>query len=357
MTESGDAEQPDWAEAIAKALAVGAGAAAGLPLGPPGLVGGAVAGALLEPVVVQLLQRVGIDGKRRSGEALAAAFEATGLPLKETLSRMSSDEQFRLLTGTAIIAAAHTAWEEKVQTLGRSLASGLIAVDEPEINVEELIMSAIADIEGPHLALLDLLVSWRPPRTSGEVDPVPLDISGYSYSRRHDRAWDVGWRKWYLEEIRQHRPRLAKVFTGLIGTPQRHGLAAYETNASDVIKKLSYTFQKDVNRLEQQQRTGRRRSRPAAAGIVQPVTGTWEPTEFGEEVWLRFRAAGAKVPDVWARVLETFLTWLHMARTVRRRVGTKVDGSAFRVCHVCVPDTSLTIFGSIPASTGRELLS
>ena len=67
-----------------------------------------------------------------------------------------------MLTGFALEAATRTAWEDKVRTLGRSLASGLLADDNAKIDTEQMIIAAIADIEGPQLAMLELLVRWRP---------------------------------------------------------------------------------------------------------------------------------------------------------------------------------------------------
>ena len=55
------------------------------------------------------------------------------------------------LTGFALSAATRTVWEDKVRTLGRSLASGLLAEDNAEIDTEQMIIAAITDIEGPQL--------------------------------------------------------------------------------------------------------------------------------------------------------------------------------------------------------------
>ena len=60
-----DAEQSDWIEVAAKAWAAGTGAALGLPFGPAGALGGAIAGTLLEPVARNLLQYLSADAKRR----------------------------------------------------------------------------------------------------------------------------------------------------------------------------------------------------------------------------------------------------------------------------------------------------
>jgi hypothetical protein len=310
MTDSEDAEQTadegaeqtDWAEVTARAWALGTGAALGLPLGPPGFVGGAIAGALLEPLALKLLQYLSGDAKRRSGEALSAACGASGVSAEETLSRMFSDEKFRLLAGTAMIAAAHTAWEDKVRTIGRSLATGLLASDEAEVDAEQMILSAIADMEAPHVALLDLFVACRPPIYSGEPGIVRLEIPEYSHSRSFNGEWDAHERKWARRIILEYRPRLAPVFPSLVGTLQRHGLAFFEDNSDREIKQLQKAVEQEAARRDQERRgggTGSTPRRSSTAFNVRTVPGTWEPTELGEQVWLRFHEAGTNIPDVW----------------------------------------------------------
>jgi hypothetical protein len=307
MTDSEDAEQidegaeqTDWAAVAARAWATGTGAALGLPLGPAGVVGGAIAGALLEPVAYNVLQYLSADAKRHSGEALSAACEASGLSAEDTLSRMFSSEKFRLLAGTAIVAAAHTTWEDKVRTLGRSLASGLLASDDAEIDTEQMIISAIADIEAPHVALLDLFVAHHPPSLAEEREPARLDIPEYSHSRRFDGGWSVNERKWENRAILFYRPRLAPVFPSLVGTLQRHGLTLFEDNSDREIKQLEEAVEKEAVRRDQERRIrGTPPRRSSTAFKVKTVPGTWEPTELGEQVWLRFHQAGTNIPDVW----------------------------------------------------------
>jgi hypothetical protein len=295
-----EAEQTDWVEVAAKAWAAGTGTALGLALGPVGSVGGAIAGVFLEPFALKLLQYLNGDAKRRSGEALSAACEASGLSTEQTLSRMFSDEKFRLLSGTAMIAAAHTAWEDKLRTIGRSLASGLLASDEAEIDEEQMILSAIADMEAPHVALLDLFVAYRPPMYSGEPDVVRLEIPEYSYSRSLNGTWDALDRKWEKRIVLHYRPRLASVFPSLVGTLERHGLALFEDNSDREIKQLQKAVEQEAARRDQEGRGGSFPPRRSTGAFkVRNVPGTWEPTELGELVWRRFHQAGTNIPDVW----------------------------------------------------------
>ena len=259
----------------AQALAAGLGTLAGLPFGPAGAVVGAALGPLLVPVAEEIFREVGMDGRRRSGEALAAACEASGLSAEDTITRALSNDKSRLLSATAIVAATHTAWEDKVRTLGRSLASGLLAADDAEVDTEQLIMAAIADMEAPHLALLDLLVAWRPPQLKEETNPIRLDIHEDPHSQPFGRGWSVGRRKWYVPVVQDCRPRLTPIFHSLVGTLERHGLAIYESQVDNSHSLRLESYNPDLQR---------------------PYV---EPTELGERVWLRFYRAGANVPNVW----------------------------------------------------------
>lgn len=245
----------------AQALAAGLGALAALPFGPAGPVVGATLGPLLVPVAEQVFREVNMDGRRRSGEALAATCDASGLSAEETVTRALSDEKSRLLSANAIIAATHTAWEDKVRTLGRSLASGLLAADDAQIDSEQLIMAAIADMEAPHLALLDLLVAWRPPRRHAEgiTEMMRINNLDATQSQPFEPKW-ANRDKWHVWAIQKYRPRFIPVLSSLVGTFQRHGLADNVVDADG----------------------------PAVAS-----------TELGEHVWLRFYKAGARVPEIW----------------------------------------------------------
>jgi hypothetical protein len=254
-----------------QALAAALGAAAGLPFGPVSGIIGAAAGPALVPAAEQILTELGLDGRRRSGAALAAACDVSGLPLEEILKRISSDEKLRLLAGIVIASATRTAWDDKVRTLGRSLASGLLATDDAEVDTEQLVIASISDIEAPQLCLLELLVCWQPP-PFGYGLPEPHHIASDPSSMRMGATWNAGLRTWTVVQIGSARPRLVPVLPSLLGMLQRHGLAIEEPGSGNIGP------------------TANLRGKPQS---------TWSPTELGELVYLRFKEAGAGVPDTW----------------------------------------------------------
>jgi hypothetical protein len=303
MPDSGQGKRKDKYQRTA---AVAAGAALGLPLGPAGAVVGAAAGVLLEPLAAKIWDEVTGDARHRGGEALAYAKTATSLNDEEFERVISDSERSRLLTGTMLSAASRTVWDGKLRTLGQSLASGVLATDEAAIDTEQMILAAIADMEAPHLSLLDLLVSYTSIRRMGQQAPEKVKVPEYSHAIGLQFSgapkWAVRNREWTVEQINFSRPSLTAVLSSLLGTLQRHGLAGLDINTDKSIEKFSKELERETNRA-----IGPRRGSNAKGGLTQAprITRvpseqpTWSPTELGEQVWLRFHDAGAAVPDAW----------------------------------------------------------
>jgi len=219
--------------------------------------------------------------------------------------RINASERSQLLTAFALNAATRTAWEEKVHTLGGSLASGLLAEDNAKIDTEQMIIAAITDIEGPQLAMLELMVAWRPRRNVAEpFISGPLNLPEDSHWRPYDDLWDIAWREWPRELIAHARPNLAPLVPTLLGTLQRHGLVVQNDKTGEAIEKYAQALEKELG--EQYAREGRAGAfRPSSVPRVLNPAGlapepTWSPTELGEQVYLRFLDAGTNMPEVWS---------------------------------------------------------
>jgi hypothetical protein len=288
-----------------RAAAAAAGALiGGVAAGPLGAAIGAGLGPLLEPLVRGVWAELSERARQHQTDVLFWAIR-NGIPEDELEERINASERTQMLTGVALIAASRTAWEDKVRTLGRSLASGLLAEDDATIDTEQMIIAAIADIEGPQLAMLELLVRWAPGRLAGGP-PIegPLDVPDYSHSRSHDGSWGVHDRKWSSAWIAFARPNLAPVAPSLLGTLQRHGLVVQNDNAAEAIENYGKEFEKLLARqVGQQTRAGASRlsGAPHVGNVERLVPAlTWSPTELGEQVFLRFLDAGTDIDDAWS---------------------------------------------------------
>ena len=198
--------------------------------GPAGAIAGAALGPVLEPLVSGVWAELSGKARQHQTSTLFWAIHY-GVPVEEMQERIDASDQTQLLTAFALSGAARTAWEDKLRTLGRSLASGLLAEDDAKIDSEQMIIAAITDIEGPQLAMLELMVAWRPGRNVAEpLVSGPLNSPEDSHWRPYDDLWDVAWREWSRVQIAHARPNLSPLAPSLLGTLQRHGLVAQNAN-------------------------------------------------------------------------------------------------------------------------------
>jgi hypothetical protein len=174
-----------------KAVAATVGGLMGLAVGGPG---GAVLGTMvgsagtvvLEPLLDKVWSEVHADVRRRASRVVELASSAAEEPVEVFAERMTATEQTRLLSGSVLSAATRTVYGAKIEALARVLAAGL-ADDCARIDEEQLFVAALADIEAPHVIVLDLLVhnqvqsGWgAPPEALG-----PWRTSALSGRRSH----------------------------------------------------------------------------------------------------------------------------------------------------------------------------
>lgn len=228
---------------------------------------------LLLPLAEKVWAEVTAEGRGRGAETLASACEALDdCEPAELEGLIGASDRTRLLAGIALSAATRTAWQAKVRTLGRSLASGLLAADDAQIDTEQLIIAAIADIEGPQPSLLDLLACWVPPLGPGRAVAEPYEANPSL------EGWHVGGRLWTSEDIGTARPPLRPIVRSLLGTLQRHGLATQNDNTAQALENYSQEFdRKQARRVVQ--------ATPRISGATVTPPATWSPTELGRNAY------------------------------------------------------------------------
>jgi hypothetical protein len=74
------------------------------------------------------------------------------------IGRIQSNERLSDLLHNALRAAAASGLEAKRRALGKALASGVLAQDDATIDESELLVSALSNIEAPHVRVLAAMV-------------------------------------------------------------------------------------------------------------------------------------------------------------------------------------------------------
>jgi hypothetical protein len=208
-------------EAVVAAVAAAAGAQLGGPLG-------AAVGAGMTPYLAALVDNVIDEWRRNQRDNIAdmaeTAAATAGLGPEELGEQMGRSQRTRLLTATAAESAAKTAWPHKVRALGRVLADGLIADDEAKIDIVELALTAMTDLERPHLIVLDLLANYgvaNAEENPAKGIPFRFEIKSAKDVDVGDPNWIPDWRD---REILIARPQLKEAYLSIMATLQRHAL-------------------------------------------------------------------------------------------------------------------------------------
>ena len=239
------------------------------------------------------------DARRRAARVLSAAAEEIGCDDEQLDELIDSSETSRLQAGLAMDAAQRTAWPPKVYALGKALAAGLIATDMDEVNVQDQALAAMADLERLHVILLELLAKYEPDLTPDGIVATPHRMPSYQDaflrggSPDDPKIWSIGRRKWPDFRIVAVRPQLRPVLTSLLGTLQRHGLAAENDSAPEGLGQFGKDLVQQVNRHAGQVQRGRQ---PRPVTLREPTIRTpgpsWSPTELGETILDYYRLAG-----------------------------------------------------------------
>lgn len=267
-----------------RAVAAGVGGLAGAAVGGPvGAVVGAAGGVALEPLIERMWAEVSADGRRRGVYVVETAARIAGDDPEGFAVKMGATEESRLLAGTAISAATRTTYQPKLLALARVLAAG-VENEAPQVDEEQLFIAALADLEAPHVLLLDVLARYVP-RLQRSESGVALVAEPSSGSATRRPAWNTS-------QLTAARPQLESVLPGLLGTLQRHGLCA----PSDSLAKAFEAYGKEVAREE---RTQSRRRQDAVLPVSKAPSKiklnklapevSWSATEHGVRL-LRYLA-------------------------------------------------------------------
>jgi hypothetical protein len=278
---------------IAAGLAV---AGAGIALGPGAALILGAASPLFESLAERAWGELSPDARRRDGLMLSTVADAAGCDAEQLGEMIGASEQTRLMTGLAMQAAERTVWPPKVVALGKVLAAGLIASDEAEVDVQQQALAAMTDMDRLHVILLDLLVRYEPDPKHNRFEATLHRVPSYvnvSAAGGGPKVWSPGRRIWTAPQICAARPQLRPVVPTLLGTLQRHGLAAKNDIAPEMLKQLSNNITQQVNRQAgEMQRSRRTEPITLREPTIHDVEPSWSPTELGELVLGFYLEAG-----------------------------------------------------------------
>lgn len=131
-----------------------------LAFGHDGAAAAALAGTMSGPWIEQTSQLIRNAFSRRMGRAQRAVEIAAGTAhwsAQELMEAAFRDDKCIELATRALTAAAASATDERIDALGRALATGLIAADAAKIDEQLLVVNALADMEAPDVRLLLLM--------------------------------------------------------------------------------------------------------------------------------------------------------------------------------------------------------
>lgn len=284
-----DVDDPDplLQRSAADGIGGAVGAAAGLVVGgPAGAVVGGAAGPVVSAAVSKLLDRVVPARRRRADRMAAGAARRADMTADELVDRLSENERKLLLAAAALTAASNTDLEAKLAALAEALAEGALTEDESRLELESLFVAAVADIERPHLRVVQAMRPEGPAAVGAR------------------RA------RFTAAELSQQLPDIASMVGPALATLERHGVVerrphSFQRVIEDQRKQIE-SLTKNLDRVTRQaQGRGTIRDQLARSGhrsaigafSVRSDPDTFRLTDWGQEVMRRIEEAEPLPPD------------------------------------------------------------
>lgn len=185
-----------------------------LPAGPFAV---AAASAMLTPYTARLVELAAAEWHRKSELVAETALAASGLGEEEFCARLSGNPDLLALAQKILWAASVSGNEHKLRTLGQ-LFGGAVKDRGDRLDEAQILAAALADLEAPHVAVLDVLTGPAPQheamleRTGGATDP--------------------GW--WLPAQVQANTAMDPEFVLACLNALTRHGLATSATGLGGV---------------------------------------------------------------------------------------------------------------------------
>lgn len=199
-------DAPVWLEAARKSGAGAAGSLLGYTLaGTPGAIIGGAAPPVLELALGWLGDQWREQSSRSGQQVLEGAAAESGLSPEQLASRLGGTPKRLQLAGLTLSAAAMTTDQDKLRALARALGAG--ATDDALVDPEMLAVTALADMEAPHIKVLQRMAA--------------SSYAGGRWRRINDR---FQFRPWTKSALEREIPEMGYALEPVLGTLLRHGL-------------------------------------------------------------------------------------------------------------------------------------
>lgn len=126
--------------------------------GPAAAMLGAIVTPALARALVWLDERFFTQRLQSAAGVLDAAAESAGTTPDAFVTGLDDPSKLQL-AGAAIQAGAATVLDYKIRALGRALATGALAEDDAVVEIQALVIAALAELEAPHIRLLQAMTS------------------------------------------------------------------------------------------------------------------------------------------------------------------------------------------------------
>lgn len=156
-----------------------------------------LAAAALTPATTWMCERVSGEWRRKTRVVDESAQAASGLGPDELGDVLTGDPEMIALTQRVLDAAASSGNEKKLRGLG-ALLGRAAANPGDRLDETQVLVAALADLEGPHLLVLDILTQQPP----------------------------VGWAGWAPSQVRERASMGPEFVLACLNALTRHGLAA-----------------------------------------------------------------------------------------------------------------------------------
>lgn len=187
--------------------------------------------AAITPLTTRMMELIFAEWGRKNNVVAAAALQASGLDADEFSGILAGDPAMMGLAQRILWVASITGNEHKLRVLG-GLLGGAVASRGDKLDETELIVAALADIDAPHTAVLEVLTQPAPNdkkygRKAAEEERGSETHPGPRIPPHRDSGEPMAYEpsSWLPEQIQDQLPIAPGFVDACLSVLTRHNLA------------------------------------------------------------------------------------------------------------------------------------